>query len=166
LDKIKKAEILAKLKQKAGADWLPVIYRDKIRVLRTRVMPLNVPLKENRTDILYTLLGIELKVGKQRIACPDLATARYLQVFARLGCAIVAIPYDITKISVLADELEHAWQRLLLLLEQAENHLPTQIRSLRSTLVRELRREIEEIGAGDAVPQFNQNTKQRRSRTD
>jgi hypothetical protein len=28
---------------------------------------------------------------------PDLATARYLAIFARVGCQAVAVPYDITK---------------------------------------------------------------------
>jgi hypothetical protein len=55
---------------------------------------------------------IELKVGRQRMLCPDLATARYLAVFARLGAKAIAIPYDITKISQIADELESSWHRM------------------------------------------------------
>ena len=41
----------------------------------------------------------------------------YLQVFARIGCQEVAIPYDITKISTIADDLESSWQKILLLFE-------------------------------------------------
>ena len=52
------------------------------------------------------MLGIELKVANRRLLCPDLATARYLSVFARLGCDVIAVPYDITQISRIADELE------------------------------------------------------------
>lgn len=152
------------LKNETGDDWLPAIYQNKVRSLRTRAFRLDVPEKENKAEIQYTLLGVELKVGKQRITCPDLATARFLQVFARIGIAEVAIPYDITKISVLADELESAWQRQLLFLEQATENGSPQARSrLRSALVKEMRREIAEIGAGSLMPHFNQNTKQRKT---
>jgi len=100
-----------------GELWIPAIYEAKVRTQRTRAISMPIPGRENEAEILHTLLGIELKVGKRRIACPDLATARYLRVFARLGCGTVAIPYDITKVSPLADELEVAWQRLKLLIE-------------------------------------------------
>lgn len=156
------ATFIAAIKENAGENWLPHVYAEKVRSLRTRSSNLNIPPRENKTEIFYTLLGVELKVAKQRINCPDLATARFLQVFTRIGCSAVAIPYDITKISILADELESAWQRLLLLLEQKNeiNDFSPQTR-LRASLVKELRQEIEEIGAGEAVPHFNQNTKQR-----
>lgn len=161
--RVSAASLIARIRETAGENWLPQVYKEKVRILRTRSNQLSVPAKENKTEIFYTLLGVELKVAKQRINCPDLATARFLQVFARIGCAIIAIPYDITKISILADELESAWQRSLLLLEQKSiiGDLLPQNR-LRSALVKELRREIEEIGAGEAVPHFNQNTKQQR----
>ena len=76
------------------------------------------PSPSARVEIQHTLLGVELKLGRKRLLCPDLATARYLSVFARLGCQDVALPYDITKISQLADELESSWYRMLLLAEQ------------------------------------------------
>lgn len=158
------ATLIAEIKDTAGENWLSRVYAEKVRPLRTRSNQLNVPAKENKTEIFYTLLGVELKVARQRINCPDLATARFLQVFARIGCSAVAIPYDITKISVLADELESVWQRLLLLEQEAEAKNFLRQTYLRSALVKELRREIEEIGAGEAVPQFNQNTKQRVNR--
>ena len=96
--------------------------------------------------------------------CPDLATARYLAVFARCGCSAVAVPYDISRISRLADELESAWHRMLLLVERAGRERSASYRSrLRNLLIADVRREIEEAGAGAAIPQFNQNTKQRRA---
>jgi hypothetical protein len=161
-----KIQILTELKETAGAGWLPRIYEEKVRAIRTRAFQLGVSPRENNAEILHTLLGVELKVGKRRVSCPDLAAARFLQVFARIGCSQVAIPYDITKISLLADELESAWQRVILLLKQKidqENVPPEKSRSFRAALVKELRKEIDEIGAGEAVPQFNQNTKQRRA---
>jgi hypothetical protein len=158
------AQTVSALKEKLGENWLPRLYFEKVRSLRTRSHKLEVDEKENRTEIQHTLLGVELKIGNLRISCPDLATARFLQVFARIGCSEVAIPYDITKISVLADELESSWQRFLLLLEQETVEKTSQSRSrLRSGLVKELRLEIAEIGAGEAIPQFRQSTKQRRT---
>ncbi len=143
--------------------WLPRLYRERILSLRTRSHQLKAPAKLNAVEIQHTLLGVELKVGKHRILCPDLATARYLAVFARIGCPEVAVPYDITQISTLADELESSWHRMLLLVERVASGRSTQFRSrLRTLLVNEARREIMEAGAGALIPKFNQNTKQRR----
>ena len=134
---------------------LPMIYAQKIRTLRTRSCTLEIPERENDAFILHTLLGIELQVGRRRFACPDLATARYMRVFARLGSRQFAIPYDITKISTLADELETAWQRSLLVLEKSSGGLSDQQRKRkRSLLVKSIRAEIAEIGPGDKMPEF------------
>jgi hypothetical protein len=152
------------VKESLGEVWLPRLYRERIMSLRTRSHNLPVQAKENRVEIQHTLLGVELKTGRRRILSPDLATARYLAVFARAGCTDVAVPYDITKISLLADELESSWHRMLLLVEQAAENRSTAFRSrVRSALIADLRREIAETGAGTAIPQFNQNTKQRRA---
>jgi hypothetical protein len=157
-------EIASQIKEKLDENWLPLIYREKIRSLRTRSFRLDVAEHENRVEIQHTLLGVELKVGNKRLSCPDLSTARYLQVFGRLGCAEIAVPYDITKISTLADELESSWQRTVLLLDEAAKEKPASARGrLRSNLIKELRREIAEIGAGEKMPQFKQTTKQRGS---
>lgn len=148
--------------EQLGEQWIPKIYEDKVRSQRTRAVAMAISARENRVEIFYTLLGIELKAGKRRIACPDLATARYLRVFARLGCRRVAVPYNITKISPLADELETAWQRAVLLTEVASEELsPTAASRLRSALVREIRNAVEDIGAGDIMPEFIQSTRQR-----
>lgn len=142
--------------------WIPSIYRDKVRPQRTRLVTLDIPARYNHAEIQYTLLGIELKVGKSRIACPDLAAARYLRVFARAGVVELAIPYDITKISVIADELETAWHRLLLVADAAAAELSAGGRTrLRNDAVRAVRDEIAEIGAGDAMPAFDRQTRQR-----
>ena len=135
--------------------WIPAIYRDKVRTQRTRSYEMDIPERENSPEILFTLLGIELKVGKKRFACPDLATARYLQTFARLGCREVAIPYDITKISVVADELEVAWHKLILQNEDANQGKPPQtVGRSRSALFKQVRGEIGQIGAGEKMPEF------------
>jgi hypothetical protein len=144
--------------------WIPAIYREKIRTQRTRSYEMDIPERENSAEILFTLLGIELKIGKKRFACPDLATARYLTVFARLGCRSVAIPYDITKISILADDLEVAWHKLVLKNEEANRaKLPQAVGRSRAALIRQVREEIEAAGAGPQMPEFKRSTKQRNS---
>ena len=155
-------ETATEIKENLGGEWIPLIYREKVRVQRTRSYHINVPKKENRADIFHTLLGIELKVGKYRFSCPDLSTARYLQVFARIGCQDVAIPYDITKISTLADELEIAWHKTILMFEDKTADKTASVRGrMRANFIKEIRFEIEEIGAGALMPEFKQTTKQR-----
>lgn len=157
-------DIAFEIKGKLGEEWLANIYRDKIRTLRTRSYSLAIPERENSVEIQHTLLGVELKVGNVRLACPDLSTARYLQVFARLGCQEIAIPYDITKISTLADELESSWQQILLhFVEKTFGKPPSATGRLRSGLVKDIRSELDEIGAGEKMPEFKQSTKQRTS---
>lgn len=151
-------DIAAKICEALAEDWLPAIYEQKIRSQRTRSYKLNIPKKENRADIQYTLLGIELKVGRKRFACPDLATARYLRVFARIGCNDFAVPYDITKISPAADEIETSWQRSLVLLGK----LSSDDVAARSSLIKAIRNEINKIGPGDPMPLFDRDTKQRK----
>ena len=158
--------ISAAVREALGPAWLPLLYRERILPLRTRAHSLPVAASKNaRIEVQHTLLGVELKVGRRRMSCPDFSTARYLAVFARMGCADVAVPYDITRISQLADELESAWQRTLLLADHLSEGRPTAFRSrVRKAVLKEIRQEIEEAGAGTPVPQFNQNTKQRQQR--
>lgn len=155
-------EIAAEIREKLKEEWIPVIYREKVRSQRTRAYHLNISAAEHRAEIHHTLLGIELKIGNKRFNCPDLSTARYLQVFARIGCSDVAVPYDITKISTLADELEIAWHKTLLFFDNlTKSKVASAKGRLRSGLIKEIRQEIEEIGAGSLMPEFKQSTKQR-----
>lgn len=155
-------DVAQEIREKLGAEWLPEIYRAKVRTQRTRAHQLEVARRENRAIIQHTLLGVELKVGNHRFSCPDLSTARYLQIFARFGCQSVAVPYDITKISTLADELESSWQKSLLLLDEQAKEKSASVKSRsRSALVKAIREEIDEIGAGSLMPEFKQSTKQR-----
>ena len=75
-----------KIQEQLGETWLPRIYRDRILKLRTRSYHFESAPRSAHVVIQHTLLGVELKVGRRRLLCPDLATARYLSVFARLGC--------------------------------------------------------------------------------
>jgi hypothetical protein len=156
--------LAAQIKETLGEAWLPRFYRERILPLRTRAHTLQATTttKPEQVNVQHTLLGVELKIGRRRMSCPDLATARYLATFARAGCANVAVPYDISRISHLADELESSWQRMLLLVEHLSGARQKAYRTrLRNALVAEVRREIAEAGAGTQIPQFNQNTKQR-----
>ncbi len=160
-------ELLLKIESTMGESWLPRIYRERILTLRTRsyIFPSTARhrSKQPPPEVQHTLLGIELKVGHTRMLCPDLSTARYLAIFARAGSAAVAIPYDITRISQLADELESSWHRMLLLADSLAGDcgeaFATRIRSL---LIGKVRNEISDAGAGTRIPEFKQSTKQGR----
>ena len=155
--------VAEQIRAELGEEWIPRIYRERILQTRTR-SHLIAPARRGATvEVQHTLLGIELKVGRKRISCPDLSTARYLAVFARAGVSEVAVPYDITRISKLADDLESSWQKMLLLAEHLTSGRGRSFASrVRTLLVGEVRREVEEAGPGTAIPQFNQNTKQRK----
>lgn len=156
--------IEAKIRERLADDWLPSVYAEKVRSQRTRSVHIDVRERENRVEIQYTLLGIELKAGKQRFACPDLAAARYMRVFARIGCRDFAIPYDITQVSAAADDLETAWQRTLILIEEmTRGKRSKSVSEIRSKLVKSIREETREIGPGDAMPRFDRETRQRKA---
>ena len=145
-----------------GDSWLPRIYRNRILKLRTRAYEFPAFPKNAAPQIHHTLLGIELKVGRRRMLCPDLATARYLSVFARIGCKAVAIPYDITRISHIADELESSWYRMLLLADESTHQGAEAFSArVRRLLIERLREEITKAGAGARAPEFARSTKQR-----
>ena len=150
------------IKSLLGEAWLPYIYRERILKTRTRSYHFGELPRNARVEIQHTLLGVELKIARRRLLCPDLAMARYLSVFARAGCNDVAIPYDITQVSRIADELESAWQHMLLLIEHnlATSSARARIRGL---LIAKLRAEIAAAGPGTAIPEFKQSTKQRRT---
>jgi hypothetical protein len=153
-------DLVTQIQETMGDAWLPRLYRDRVLKMRTRSYEFPALPKASAPEILHTLLGIELKVGRRRMLCPDLATARYLRVFARARCRAVAIPYDITKISQTADELESSWHRMFLIAGDLESGPGLQ--RLRQLLVAKVRDEIAEAGAGARMPEFSDSTKQRR----
>jgi len=155
------AEFAARVRAELKSAWLPDIYRERIRKTRTRAYDFEQLPPRARIEIQHTLLGVELKVGSRRLLCPDLATARYLSVFARAGCAQVAVPYDITRISQLADELESSWHRMLLLVDHLAAQKSEAFRSrIRQLLLATIRDEVAKAGAGASVPEFKHSTKQ------
>src|SRR5262249_37434919 len=123
--------------------------------MRTRAYHFENTKPSARIGIQHTLLGVELKVGNRRLLCPDLPTARYSFVFARLASKHVAVPYYITKVSHMADELESSWYTMLLLVDFLANEETEKTRTkLRIKLLKAMRAEISAAGAGTAVPEF------------
>ena len=156
------SDLASAIQDTIGDSWLPRIYRDRILKMRTRAYEFPALPKNAAPQIHHTLLGIELKVGRRRMLCPDLATARYLSVFARIGCKAVAIPYDITKISQVADALESSWYRILLLADESTRQRTEPLRArVRRLLIERVRDEITKAGAGARAPEFAKSTKQR-----
>ena len=156
------SEYLEQIKNALGDSWLPQLYADQVLKLHTRAYEFPALPANAQIEIHHTLLGIEVKAGHQRMLCPDLATARYLSVFARIGCRAIALPYDITKISFVADKLESSWHRMLLISEQLTSTRSSAFRTrVRRQIIAKVREEIADAGAGSRVPQFAQSTKQR-----
>lgn len=147
---------LDEIQARLADHWIPAIYQQLVRSGKTRRFEMAIPERENAADIQHTLLGIELKVGKQRLACPDLSTARYLRVFARLGCISIAIPYDISKISRIADDLDTAWHRMDIVAADLKQRA-------RRSLITLIRGELISLGSGEPMPQFDRETKQRKT---
>jgi hypothetical protein len=158
------AEVVAAVFDQLGDLSIDAIYRDRILSQRTRRYELRLPKRRSTPEILHTLLGIEVKIGQRRLMCPDLATARYLSVFARLGCEVFAVPYDITQTSRLADELESSWHRTLLFADDlTRGYSDRQKNRIYRRVVGELRARIAQLGAGPRYPQFELRGRRRRS---
>src|SRR5258705_5687299 len=154
---VKAEDIAAEVAQQLGDGSITAIYRDKIRSQRTRQYELRAPAKKSSVELLHTLLGIELKVGNRRLLCPDLATARYLSVFTRLGCNLIAVPYDITQISSIADELESGWHRMMLLIDHLTEGRSERLRAVvRKRLIGEARAAIDCLRARSRFPEIHQ----------
>jgi hypothetical protein len=160
---VKAEDIAAEIERQLGGQSIDAIYRDRVLSERTRQYELQAHARNARVEVLHTLLGIELKIGNRRLLCPDLATARYLSIFARLGCEVIAIPYDITQVSRIADELESSWHRMMLLVEHFTVDRTARLRTVvRRRLIEETLAKVVKLGAGTKFPQFNQKTRQRR----
>lgn len=81
-------------------------------VLRHRNREVSLAGRRCQPQILYTFLGYELKMGRKRLTCPDMSTARYLKVFAQIGMKSIRLPYDPTHTQILVDGLEHSLNRI------------------------------------------------------
>jgi len=100
---------------------------------------------------MKTLLGFELQLGRKRITCPDLTTARYLSVFAELGVKTIRIPYDPTRTALILAELEESFANLKREAEEevgGERDLKRQVRGVYRMVRAELAKSESEILEG------------------
>jgi hypothetical protein len=61
---------------------------------------------------MKTFLGYEVQLGRKRVTCPDIQTARYLQIFGEIGLDSVLIPYEPNRTTELLPELEGVFGEL------------------------------------------------------
>lgn len=87
------------------------LYRNAVLTHRTRRVTLLG--RKCRPKLMKTFLGYELLMGRRRITCPDLVTARYLRVFGELGCGEIEMPYDPTRTARLLPDLEALFERIV-----------------------------------------------------
>jgi hypothetical protein len=149
------ADILAEIERSQGDSFLTRIYSDRVLSQRTRRFKLPSARTGTRPEISISLLGVEIKVGRRRIVCPDRDTARYLAVFVQLGCKEIAIPYDITKVRELADLIEESWEETLRLVDRwcVESKDSSQVS--RSRVLTALREGLQREGSGPDFPPFS-----------
>jgi hypothetical protein len=76
-------------------------------------------------EIFNTFLGFEIKALGKRILCPDMATARYLRIFAEIGLGEVEVPYDVTRTQEFLPDLERAYAALKTILDFFSDQLLT-----------------------------------------
>lgn len=99
--------------QQAPADpvqRIQAIYETEVLARRHRRVKLAG--RRHPAHLMQTFLGYEVKLGRKRIACPDLVTARYLALFGEIGMPAIALPYDPTVTSALLPALESAFEEL------------------------------------------------------
>ena len=100
---------------------IEAIYRH--RILGQRVRQVALLGRKCQPRMMYTFLGYELKLGRKRLTCPDVSTARYLMIFAEIGLERVQIPYDPSQTARLLPELESCFAEIKALLPQGEPRL-------------------------------------------
>ena len=93
---------------------IEAIYRH--RILGQRVRQVALLGRKCQPRMMYTFLGYELKLGRKRLTCPDVSTARYLMIFAEIGLERVQIPYDPSQTARLLPELESCFAEIKALL--------------------------------------------------
>lgn len=95
---------------KEEIDRLRRLYCEQVLPGRTRTVRLLG--RKCSVELMKTFLGFEIKMGRKRVTCPDMTTARYLKIFAELGFKEVEIPYDPTRTAALLPDLQEAFLQL------------------------------------------------------
>ena len=71
--------------------------------------------------IINTLLGFELQIRDRRFTCPDMATARFLRIFAKIGVSEVMVPLDPTLTADILPEIEKNWNEFSRICRELES---------------------------------------------
>jgi hypothetical protein len=100
---------------------------------------------------MYTFLGFEVKMGRKRVTCPDMGTARYLKLFAELGMDSVQIPYDPSQTAQIVPQLEAAFDQIKASLSKQESNRVQRQAVLRRTY-KKLRDELKKAKTADPRP--------------
>lgn len=125
------------------------LYTDRVLSQHTRRVPLLG--RKCQPRIMYTFLGFEVKMGRKRVTCPDMGTARYLKLFAELGMDSVQIPYDPSQTAQIVPQLEAAFDQIKASLSKQESNRVQRQAVLRRTY-KKLRDELKKAKTADPRP--------------
>ena len=84
------------------------LYQEKVLAFPHRSVVLTGR-KCSTPRINTTLLGFELQIRDRRFSCPDMATARFLKIFAMIGAGEVKVPLDPTRTAEMLPVFEQGW---------------------------------------------------------
>jgi len=92
-----------------GEDNLATFY--KHRIAAVPCYGLDLPKPEEPIKIENSLFGWRLKIGKKAIDCSSEAQARYLRVFAEMGCDQTLVPKDDAYLSSIINQWESLFEK-------------------------------------------------------
>jgi len=92
-----------------GEDNLATFYKDRIATVPC--YSLDLPKPEEPIEIENLLFGWRLKIGKKAIDCSSETQARYLRVFAEMGCDQTLVPKDDTYLSSIVNHWESLFEK-------------------------------------------------------
>jgi len=92
-----------------GEDNLATFYKDRIATVPC--YRLDLPKPEEPIVIENSLFGWRLKIGKKAIDCSSEAQARYLLVFAEMGCDQTLVPKDDAYLSSIVNQWESLFEK-------------------------------------------------------
>jgi len=92
-----------------GEDNLATFYQH--RIASVPCYSLDLPKPEEPIKIENSLFGWRLKIGKKTIDCPSEAQARYLRVFAEMGCDQTLVPKDDAYLSSIVNQWETLFEK-------------------------------------------------------
>jgi type I restriction enzyme M protein len=92
-----------------GEDNLVTFYQHRIAAVPC--YSLDLPKPEEPIEIENSLFGWRLQIGKKAIDCSSEAQARYLRVFAELGCDQTLVPKDDAYLSSIMNQWESLFEK-------------------------------------------------------